>query len=358
MAIHDIVVIGASFGGVEALSHICAKLPPNLPAAVFVVIHIPSHGRSLLPVVVSRGGGMQAFHALDGAVIEPGKMYIAPPDNHIILKNGHMRVVRGPRENRARPAIDPLFRSAAYAYGPRAIGVVLTGYLDDGTAGLSAIKKRGGIAIAQDPADALEPSMPRSAIHHVKVDHVIALSGIPPLLEELVRTPAPDPALFPVPPQMENEVKIEELDMATLNNDDRYGQPSAFSCPECGGVLWEIEDGELVRYRCRVGHAFSSETMQAEQTDALENALWTALKVLEENATLLRRIKMRAKKDGLQRMVENYEERLKVSEQRAEILRRVLSDKQLFDQPGDDVPHPQPRPVAQSQGDNGLDAGT
>jgi two-component system chemotaxis response regulator CheB len=357
MAAHDIVVIGASFGGVEALSYICSRLPANLPAAVFVVLHIPSHGRSILPTVISRGtsstSGMNAYHALDGARIDQGKVYVAPPDNHVILKDGHMRVVHGPRENRARPAIDPLFRSAAYIYGPRVIGVVLTGYLDDGTAGLSAIKKRGGIAVVQDPADALEPSMPRSAMEYVKVDHIEPLSNIPALLESLVRTPAAGVAAFPIPPEMEREVKIEELDMTTLNDDRRYGEPSAFSCPECGGVLWEIEDGELVRYRCRVGHAYSSETMQAEQVNSLESALWTALKVLEENATLLRRIMKRSKRTGMDFTLQSITKRLKLAEQRAQLLRGVLMDKQLFDQPGSEEPHPQPQPSGQHDGGDG-----
>jgi two-component system, chemotaxis family, protein-glutamate methylesterase/glutaminase len=240
----DIIVIGASYGGVAALSELIGGIDAGIPAAIFIVLHIPPESVSTLPAILSRAGGLHAFHALDGAAIEKGRIYIAPPDHHLLIKKGHMRVVHGPRENRHRPAVDPLFRSAAVAYGPRVIGVILSGYLDDGTAGLSAIKRMGGIAIAQSLDDAIEPSMPRSATRYVKVDHILPAREIGPELTRLAQMEVDVPQDFHPPEELEREVKIEELDEGVLNDDGRYGDPSAYSCPECGGVLWEIKDGE------------------------------------------------------------------------------------------------------------------
>jgi two-component system, chemotaxis family, protein-glutamate methylesterase/glutaminase len=317
----DIIVIGASYGGVAALSELIGGIDAGIPAAIFIVLHIPPESVSTLPAILSRAGGLHAFHALDGAAIEKGRIYIAPPDHHLLIKKGHMRVVHGPRENRHRPAVDPLFRSAAVAYGPRVIGVILSGYLDDGTAGLSAIKRMGGIAIAQSLDDAIEPSMPRSATRYVKVDHILPAREIGPELTRLAQMEVDVPQDFHPPEELEREVKIEELDEGVLNDDGRYGDPSAYSCPECGGVLWEIKDGELVRFRCRVGHAFSTDAIQAEHDEALENALYTAIKTLEESATLLRRL---ARDCNSPSLLSRYETKIKHAESQADVIRRVL----------------------------------
>ncbi len=208
---HDVIVVGASAGGVEALRGLVGSLPIDLPAAVFLVLHIPAQSPSLLPEILSRSGPLRALHPTNGEVIQHGLIYVAPPDHHLLLEDGFVRVVRGPRENRHRPAIDPLFRSAARAYGSRVVGVILTGSLDDGTAGLLAIKRRGGVAIVQDPDDALYSSMPRSALAHVDVDHVLVLSEIGPVLARLTREQAAVEKKHLVPKDMEMETKLAAM---------------------------------------------------------------------------------------------------------------------------------------------------
>ena len=208
---HDIIVIGASAGGVEALRELAHGLPSNLPAAVFIVLHIPPGGPSRLPSILNQSGPRRARHAINGAAIERGQLYVAPPDHHLLVERERVRVVRGPKENRARPAADPLFRSAAHAYGTRVVGVVLSGSLDDGTAGLAAIKRRGGLTVAQDPEDALYPGMPRCARENVALDHCLPVAGIAPLLGRLASVQAKDDSVYPVPEILKVETKIARL---------------------------------------------------------------------------------------------------------------------------------------------------
>src|SRR5262245_4337312 len=235
----DILVIGTSAGGVEALQTIVKTLPPKLPAAVFVTLHFPEHGTSVLPRILSRAGPLPAMHASDKDPIVHGRIYIAPPDHHLLLTTRGIRIVRGPKDNGNRPAIDPMFRSAAVAFGPRVIGVVLTGNLDDGTAGLRSIKRRGGLAVVQDPEEALFASMPNSAIENVEVDRVVRLSHFGRMLQELIQEPIPD--LEPPVSQgdaMENEYAAGDLD--AMDQPEKHpGTVSPYSCPDCGGVLWE-----------------------------------------------------------------------------------------------------------------------
>jgi two-component system chemotaxis response regulator CheB len=321
---HDIIAIGASAGGVEALVALVRDLPPDLPAAVFVALHIPAQSPSMLPMILDRSGPLPASQPQDGEVIEPGRIYVAPPDHHLLVNRGQIRVMHGPKENRHRPAIDPLFRSAARAYGPRVVGVVLTGALDDGTAGLRAIKKRGGVAIVQDPAEALFPGMPQSALDRGAADHCVPLRDIPPLLAQIADQPAADEAAYPVPTDMDLEARIVERDMDILHNEEHPGTPSAFSCPECGGVLWELRDGELIRYRCRVGHAFSPDSVLAEQAETLEEALWSALKTLEENISLSRRLADNARARGYHQVAARFEEKRRDAGRRAALIQQVL----------------------------------
>ncbi|HEX6293263.1 MAG TPA: chemotaxis protein CheB [Herpetosiphonaceae bacterium] len=320
----DIIVIGASAGGVEALTTLVRGLPADLSAAVFIVLHIPPQSPSLLPSILSRSGPLSAAHPRDGDPIRAGQIYVAPPDHHLLIEQGRVRVVRGPKENRHRPAVDPLFRSAACIYGQRVIGVVLTGSLDDGTAGLQAIKTRGGIAVAQAPEDALYPSMPRSAVENVAVDYCLPMAQMASLLAELANNPVADEESYPVPREMELESRIVGMDMAALQSEERPGLPSAFSCPECNGVLYELHDSDLVRFRCRVGHAFSVESVFAEQAEALETALWVALNTLEESASLGRRMAQQARERGHMMLVRRFESKARESEQRAATIRQVL----------------------------------
>ncbi len=270
---HNIIVVGASAGGVEAFITLVSSLPADLPAAVFIVLHIPAQSFSVLPAILTRSGPLVAFHPKDGDTIEQGKIYVAPPDHHLMISRGSVRVVRGPKENRHRPAIDPLFRSAATTYKQRVIGVVLTGSLYDGTAGLLAIKQGGGLAVVQSPEDALYPSMPLHALQDVKVDYVLPMREIGALLVRLAHEPVPELEEDGTSEDIEVEIKMATFGMETIHDEHKAGTPSAFSCPDCGGVLWEINDGDLLRFRCRVGHAFSVESMISGQADEIEAAL-------------------------------------------------------------------------------------
>ncbi|WP_414620315.1 chemotaxis protein CheB [Calothrix sp. CCY 0018] len=321
----NIIVIGTSAGGVEALSFLVSHFPADLNAAVMIVLHVPSHATSVLPHILNRAGELPACHPKDGQEISPGCIYIAPPDYHLLVKPGYISLVRGPRENNHRPAIDPLFRSAARAYGRRVVGVVLTGVLDDGTAGLQAIKLRGGMAVVQNPEDAVYPGMPRSAIENVEdIDYILPLSEIASVLIKLANTPVEAEAEKPVSHDIEIETDLVDMDMETFNNDDRAGTPSSFACPDCGGTLWELEQKNLLRFRCRIGHAYSLESLLAKQSDALEDALWFALRALEEKASLTRRMakRMRDRNQNLaaQRLQEQAEDALA----RANVIRETL----------------------------------
>jgi two-component system, chemotaxis family, protein-glutamate methylesterase/glutaminase len=321
---HDLIVIGASAGGVEALSRLVRDLPPELPAAVLVVLHVPAHSRSVMPAILTRAGRLPAAHAVDGQVIEAGRVYIAPPDHHMIVKQGIVRLTRGPHENGHRPAVDPLFRTAAHAYGPRVIGVVLSGALDDGSAGLVAIKRRGGLAVVQDPEDALYDGMPRHAIENVAVDRVLPVNLIGAELARLAALPADTTAAEPVTDDLEKEAGFAEIAMDAMTNASHPGTPSGFACPDCGGALWQLQEEEFLRYRCRVGHAWSADSLLAEQTEALEAALWTALRALEEKRELSERLSQRADQRGHQLVATRFHEQAREAEERARLIREVL----------------------------------
>lgn len=321
---HDVIVVGASAGGVEALITLTGSLPADLPAAIFLVLHIPAQSPSLLPDILNRACPLHALHPADGEAFHNGHIYVAPPDHHLLVEEGIVRVVRGPRENRHRPAIDPLFRSAARTYGTRVVGVILTGSMDDGTAGLLAIKRRGGVAIVQNPRDALFSSMPQSAIAHVEVDHVVPLSAIGPLLVKLSHEPAAQGS-YPISQDIELETKQAAMDTQESQYGEQVGTPSVFSCPECGGVLWEVHDGNLLRFRCRVGHAYSVDSILAGQTEAVEEALWTALKTLEESASLSRRLARDARNQGKDWLAKRFSERAQEAEKHAAAIRQVLA---------------------------------
>ena len=323
---HDIMVIGASAGGVEALIQVVKKLPANLPGTLFVVMHIPAESPSLMPQILSRSGPLAASHPADGEQIKQGHIYVAPPDYHLLVEQGYMRVVRGPKENRHRPAIDPLFRSAARVYGPRTVGVVLTGMLDDGTAGLLAIKRRNGLVVVQDPREALYPSMPQSACDNVEVDYCVSVAEMGSLLVRLVHKPIEEEVTGPGSADLDKEVRIAEMETNDLNNHEQIGKPSAFSCPECGGVLWEVQDGDFLRFRCRVGHALSAESVLVEQTEQIDKALWRALKTVEEKASLSRRLAWQAHERGNTWLERKLEKNVQEAEHDAKLLRHVLLD--------------------------------
>jgi len=327
---HDIIVIGASAGGVEALCQLVRALPPDLPAAIFVVLHIPSQGTSVLPNILNRSrhkrykdSSFQAAHAKNGETIEHGRIYVAPPDQHLLLKDGYIRLARGPKENSYRPAVDPLFRTAAQVYNQRVVGVVLSGALDDGTAGLVAVKKQGGVAVVQDPDEALYSGMPSSAIENVDVDHILRVADIATLLVDLVYKPV-EQGVEDVSRDMKMESDMAELELTAMQSSTRPGTPSPFACPECAGVLWELDEGGVIRLRCRTGHAYSVGTLLAEQSEALEVALWTALRALEEKASLVQRMASRARDRNQPFSAKRFEEQGQDMQQRATLVRQLL----------------------------------
>ena len=291
MANRDMVVIGASSGGIDALKALVAPLPEDLDATLLIVLHTPPQSPNNLDRILARAGPLPAGNARDWERLEPGRIYIAPSDHHLTVdRTGHARVTRGPRENRFRPAVDVLFRSAALAFGPRVVGVVLSGSLDDGTAGLRSIKERGGVAIVQDPREAAEDSMPRSAVEHVAVDHVATAKGIAQLIDALSHTPADDRGAPPVSRLLDAKVRIAQEANALASGFMAHAHPSVFACPECHGVLMAIREGNDVRFRCHTGHAYSSEALNDELHEKSEATLWSAMRSLEETIMLLQRM--------------------------------------------------------------------
>ena len=328
MPTRDVIVIGGSAGALEALRTIVSGLPHDLPASIFVVIHSAPGRESKLPDILSRASPLSATLATDKLLIESGRIYVAPSDLHLIIENRHMATVHGPKENRSRPAIDPLFRSAAVNYGPRVIGVLLSGSLDDGTAGLSAIKKSGGITIVQDPAEALYPTMPRSAIMNTSIDHVLTTDEIAPLLRNLTKQEiVAKGGVSGVKEDLKTEVEIlgQELESEEMiESVERLGRLSMFTCPECSGTLWELKDGELLRYRCHVGHAFSIESLDAAQSEKLEGALWSALRALEERVAMARRLAKQARERKSDFAARQFDARAEEANQHAENIRQML----------------------------------
>jgi len=322
----SVIVIGASAGGVEALRQVVQGLPADFNAVVCVVLHIPAHGPSVLPRILSRAGPLKAIHPRDRDELKPGVIYVAPPDYHLLVNRDRVRVTRGPRENSHRPAADALFRTAATHYGRKVIGVVLSGVLDDGTAGLMAIKQAGGAAVVQHPDDALYPNMPLSALEHVQVDYSVPAAELPALLVRLAaeRASQPDDREPRLSADGVQEADMAELEPKALHDEHRPGVPSGFACPECGGTLFEFQDGELLRFRCRIGHAYSANSLVAEQADGLEAALWAALRALEEQAALTKRLAERSTGRGHTGSARSFQNQAEDAHRHAELIRRVL----------------------------------
>jgi two-component system, chemotaxis family, protein-glutamate methylesterase/glutaminase len=282
-----VIVIGASAGGVSALIELTAALPERLEVPIGIVLHVGSR-TSILPELLNARSNLAALHPRDGQPLLPGSIFVAPPDHHMLFTATSVRLSRGPRENHARPAIDPLFRSTALAWKQGAIGVVLTGELDDGTAGLKAIKDCGGIAIVQDPLTATEPSMPASAIANVPVDYCLPVSQIPAALLEIVGRP-PGAGAPTSPDHLQREQAIFEGDQP-MENLALVGKASSLTCPDCGGSLWELNQSPPLRYRCHTGHAFTARTLESSQVVQTEQALWSSVRALQEREILLRRL--------------------------------------------------------------------
>lgn len=323
MAHRDVIVIGASAGGIEAIKDLLGSIPPRgLDAAVFVVLHVPPTGGAALGKIFDRAGPMAAALAVDGEHIEAGRVYVAVADHHLIAVDGHIGLRRGARENGHRPSVDALFRSAARYYGPRAIAVVLSGTLDDGTAGAYAIRHQGGIVIAQDPSDALYGSMPASVLREVGADHVVRAAEVGPLLAELVRDEVEDDPP-PAPEGYVREVLVIECDDGAVDG-AHPGVPSPWPCPDCDGVLWAIEEGDLLRFRCRVGHAWNVESLLERQGSEIEAALWIALRAVEDRAALAKTLAERAAAGGRTMSAKRFRDNQEDLGETIDILRELI----------------------------------
>ena len=319
---HHVITIGTSAGGVAALQILISQLPKNLPASIHIVQHLSGEASSNLPALLNKVSKLPVAFAKNEETIKAGRIYLAPPDFHLMLEYGRLRVVRGPRENRMRPAIDPLFRSAAVIYRSYATGIILTGMLDDGTAGLQAIKACGGMTIAQKPEDAEYSSMPKSAIANVEVDYIVPLQNIAEIIQKRVRqTPS---IISEVPADLLLEMPISENAITPPQTMAKIGQPVAHSCPSCGGPLWQIGEQKTLRYRCHVGHAFTGRTLVEEQNEATEKALWIALRTLEERSRLLKSMSNRYAQKGANSLAQIHRERANEAAEHAVSIRNLI----------------------------------
>jgi len=322
MANRDIVAIGTSAGGVAALQYLAERLPADFPACVLVTIHLSNQHRSVLDEVLSRAGPLPASFASDGVQIRKGHIFIAPPDRHLIVENDRLLLGAGPRENNARPAIDAMPRSVAVCCGPRAIGVVLTGTLGDGASGLRAISRCGGLSVVQHPDDAAFPQMPESALRTMRPDHIARLKDMPRLLADLAQQPAGEPVA--VPEQIGFEVEIAKTGRSDMGEMDRFGRRSVLACPDCHGVMWEIDEGGLTRYRCHLGHAYTGELMNVAVDENLRRALASAIRALEEKVALARKLQREAADRGHNLAQSTWAERASEYERELNVVRDTV----------------------------------
>lgn len=322
--IQRIIVMGASTGGFEAFKRIIKKLPPDFSIPIFIVWHMSPNIRGILPGVLNDANSIYAANAYDKEPIRPNRIYVAPPDHHLLVEEGRVRVTRGPKENRFRPAVDPLFRSAAYAYGNRVIGVVLTGALDDGTAGLWRIKYNGGIAIVQDPNDAEVSSMPENALREVNVDFTVPVVRMADLLVDLSKEKITSKAKVMKDEKTKIEIGIAQEENALKKGALDLGELSPFTCPECHGVLTKIMEGKLSRFRCHTGHAFSADTLMATLTESIEDSLYSALRGMDECIMLLNHIGDHYAEANNPRLAAVYFKKAKEAEERSGLIRKTV----------------------------------
>jgi two-component system chemotaxis response regulator CheB len=322
----DVVVVGGSAGAVTAVRQLVAGLPEDLGAALFVTIHRGNGLPAVLAEILNAAGPLPAVMAKEGQPFARGHIYVASPDHHLIVGRDHVHVRRGPRENRTRPAIDPMFRSAAVSCSTRVIGVLLSGLLNDGTSGLTAIRRCGGLAVVQDPSDALFGDMPRSAIEQGAVDEIAPLAAMGDLLARLTRQRRPPPVEVPGLIRAEAFIAAQELHMDPDNNP--IGTLSPLTCPECHGAMYEIRDGKLLRYRCHTGHAYTAESLRNEQAEGWEEALYNALRVQEEQLALTRRMAEVAREFGAEPSAVAFEERARSYAEGVEIIRNLIASGQ------------------------------
>jgi two-component system, chemotaxis family, protein-glutamate methylesterase/glutaminase len=318
-----VIAIGGSAGAINGVREFCTTLTPDIPAAVCIVIHVGRRGRNLIAGLFDMQCALPVATAVDGELLKPGRAFVAPADRHLIVVEGTIRLGRGPRENLARPAIDPLFRSVGLSYGPRAIGVVLTGMLYDGAAGLADLKRCGGVTVVQDPADAVVPDMPLEALRASDVDYRVPLTLLGPLLTKLAHEPL-GPAFEPPPDDIKLEVEIALGRPVGTEQTLGFADPAPLSCPSCGGVLAEVRRRSPLRFRCQVGHAFTAEALAEEQEGTVDEALRVALRIVEERAVLTRKMAEEARQTGHRLSAASFEKRAEESASQVEIIRQAL----------------------------------
>ncbi|WP_018614733.1 chemotaxis protein CheB [Segetibacter koreensis] len=332
MAKKDIIVVGASAGGVNALRSFVKYLPVDFTGSVFVVLHIPPFSETRLALILTKSGPLQAVQPRDGEEIKPGIIYVAANDHHLLLENGKVVVKKGPKENRFRPSIDALFRSAAYVYGPRVVGIVLSGLLDDGTSGLWSIKRLGGTTIIQQPEDAEYPQMPKNVLEYVEVDYTVAAAERGRLLENLITEKAQKKIKL-----SSDEMKLLKMEVIIATNDNAFemgiinmGELTPFTCPECHGCLVRLVDGSIIRFRCHTGHAFTASALLADVTESVEEMLWMGMCGMEEINMLLKNIEKHLKQLGYKEQAEIFAEKAEDASRRARIIHDSVFKQELY----------------------------
>jgi two-component system chemotaxis response regulator CheB len=324
MSRRDVIAIGGSAGAVDAVRRLCAELPGDLAATMFIVVHVGAEGNNLLAGIFDAHSSISVKTAIDGESLKPGHAYVAPADHHLLVIDNKVRLGRGPRENMARPAIDPLFRSVGVCFGPRVVAVVLTGMLNDGASGLADVKRCGGVTVVQNPADAVAPEMPWGALRGSEVDYRAPLSDMAPLLVKLAGQQAGPPV--PIPEDIRSEVAIalgRRSDTEVLAG---FADPVALSCPSCGGVMSQVRRQPPLRFRCQVGHAYTAEALASEKEGTVDEAIRVALRIMEERSVLTLKMADDARHSGRSAAADSYQKRVDESRDYAKVLRRAIAD--------------------------------
>jgi len=327
-----IVVVGTSAGGLPALQELLRGIPSDINAALFIVQHTSPAGPNLLAEILRRTTSLPVSNALNQEPIRRSRVYVAPPNRHMVLVGKQVWTTAGPKENHCRPAIDPLFRSAALHYGSRVIGIVLTGTLDDGTAGLWAIKERGGVAIVQHPDEAEFAQMPLNALTHVRVDHCLRLAQIGALIVRLASEPRPEMGESPVAKDLEVETRIANEEVVSKRELLQIGGPTVFTCPECHGALLQLKRSGILRFRCHTGHAFSVQTLLSQLTMDVEANLWTAIRSMEESVLLLDHVAKHLQQASQnERLAAYFDRTARATERDATTVRQVVLKNEPLD---------------------------
>lgn len=342
MAKRDIIVVGASAGGILALKELFNSIPQDFRASIFVVLHVSSSSPGFLPVILSKAGILDASHPVDGELIKPGFIYVAPPDHHLLLEGNCVLVRKGPKENNFRPSVDALFRSAAYVYGPRVIGIVLSGMLNDGTSGLWSVKRMGGLAIIQEPSDADYPSMPLNVQDYVTVDYSIRASDMGPLLQKLTtENTSKKPKISKEEMAfLKMEVVISKQDNAFEMGIMNEGNLTPLTCPECHGVLVRLIEGKFIRFRCHTGHAYTASALLADLSKSVEETLWQSMRGLEETTLLLNQISEHFKKEGLKEAASIFARKADMTTRRARVIHDSVFKQEIL---SEDLRHSKPK---------------